>query len=42
MNKISKRTNQQWIDAIKQSINKKKEAIAAAQIQLRNERIASL
>lgn len=42
MEKIFERTKQQWIDAIKESIAKKKEAIAAAQIQLRNERLVTV
>lgn len=41
MKKILNRTKQEWMDAIKESIEKKKEAIAAAQNQLKQERLVT-
>jgi len=41
MDKILNRTKQEWMEAIKKSIQQKQEAVAAAKAQLQQERIAT-
>ena len=41
MDKILNRTKQEWMEAIKQSIAKKQQAVAEAKAQLKAERLAT-